>query len=67
MIAGISVVILTHEVLCVFSRRHDDLLTRVIGRWRITHPVLTDLAIVYLALHLMDRVPHDPLRIQWRQ
>lgn len=55
--------VIGHEVMAL---RYDpeQLITRVIARWRRHHRVLVNVLIVYFAGHLMDVWPYDPLSVR---
>lgn len=61
--ATIGVSVLVYEIAASL-RRHDwELLSEACDRYRRAHPVITDTAIIYLALHLLRGLPAyiDPL------
>lgn len=60
-IAGLAVAVVTHEITCVIADKPEHLITNVIGRWRKQQPLAVTLIISYLALHLLGKVPYDPL------
>lgn len=52
-----------HEILAVL-RDPEQLITRVIARWRQRNRLLVDAVIVYFAGHLLDLWPLDPLTVR---
>lgn len=64
MIIGTAVVWLAHEAVCIATRHPEELITRVIARWRKRHRLLVDGTIYYLAGHLTDLWQHDPLALR---
>lgn len=64
VITGVAALILAHELSCLAARQPEDLITRVIARWRRKHPVIVTTAIVYLAGHLLDAWAYDPLQVR---
>lgn len=52
-----------HEFVCIVTGHPEQLITRVVGRWRSRHRLLVDVTIYYFAGHLTDLWPCDPLRI----
>ena len=55
----ISVGIITYEI----ASPPGELLSQAVDRYRRRHPIATDIAIVYIAAHLLRRWPQriDPL------
>lgn len=54
--------ILCYELSC----DEDELLSRVVDGWLITHPVLTRTVIATVALHLLNAIePCDPLTMSF--
>lgn len=64
MIVGTAVAWLVHEAVCIATGNRDELITRVIGRWRGKHRLLVDGTIYYLAGHLTELWANDPLQLQ---
>ena len=62
---GLAAGVVAYE-FAASSRRHDwELLSEACDRYRIRHPIATNLTIAYLAAHLTRIIPRpiDPLHI----
>ena len=64
MIVGTAALWLVHEAVCIFTGHPEELITRVIGRWRTNHRLLVDGTIYYLAGHLTELWARDPLALR---
>lgn len=67
VIVALATQVLAHEVVCLLAGRPEELLTRVIGRWRKRHiasRLLVDGFIYYLAGHLTEMWARDPLSLR---
>lgn len=58
LIAGIA---FAHEMRCIRHRKPEELITRVIYRWRRKHPLIVSSLTLYLAGHLLEVWARDPL------
>lgn len=60
---AIGVFVAGHNV--VHAGRGDEMLSEAVDRYLLRHPVLTNLVVVAVALHLLNRLPSwcDPLAV----